>query len=107
MKPLDAPVRIRGEEKDRMRLPLWALRLGRTTPLSDPCGWPSTPEEGLRRSIQLSDFGYRQLIASTRLQHPDASTDAIATFAYTTLSTWEQVRSSLRLAPRTASRGRH
>lgn len=99
-------MRIQGEEKDRMRLPLRALRLGKNNPAFRSLRVAPTPEEGLRRSIQLSDFGYRQLIASTRLHHPDASTETIAEFAYTTLLTWEQVRSSLRLAPRTASRGR-
>lgn len=93
------------EEKRLNVLPLWAQRFGRSSPFSQAPDWPSTPEEGLRCSIQLSDFGHRQLIASTRSEHPEASTDSIVTLAYNTLSAWEQVRSSLRLAPRIPSRG--
>jgi hypothetical protein len=88
-------------------LPLWAHRLRRSSPFSDQLRWPASPVEGLRQSIQLSDLGHRQLIASTRLQHPDASTDSVIKLAYDTLATWEQTRSSLRLPPRAPSRGRH
>jgi len=98
--PIPAP-----EKKHLKALPLWAQRLGRSSRFSGSLSWPATPTEGLRQSIQLSDFGYRQLIASIQLQHPEASTSSITTFAYNTLSTWEQIRSSLRLVPRTSSRG--
>ena len=97
----------RPEEKGDNALPLWARRLGRPTPFSGPAKWPATPAEGLRLSIQLSDFGHRQLIASTRSDHPDASTDSIAKLAYNILSAWERVRSSLRLAPRNSLRGHY
>ena len=93
------------EENGDNTLPLWAKRLGRSTPFSSPAKWPATPAEGLRLSIQLSDFGHRQLIASTRSEHPHESTDSVAKLAYETLSAWEHVRSSLRLAPRNSSHG--
>lgn len=93
------------DEKAHNALPLWAQRLGRSSPFSGPLSWPATPEEGLRQSVHLSDFGHRQLIASTQAQHPAASANSVATFAYNTVSTWDRVRSSLRLAPRNPSRG--
>lgn len=94
------------DEKAHKALPLWAQRLGRSSPFSGPLSSPATPEEGLRQSVQLSDFGHRQLIASTQAQHPEASADSVAKLAYNTVSTWDRIRSSLRLAPRDPSRGR-
>lgn len=107
MEPLDTIVADLPDENTHKALPLWAQRLGRSSSFSKPLSWPATPEEGLRQSIQLSDFGHRQLIASTRLQHPEASADSVAALAYNTVSTWDRVRSSLRLAPRNPSRGHH
>lgn len=94
-------------KKQQKTLPLWAQRLGRSSSPPQSLKWPPTPEEGLWQSVQLSDFGHRQLIASTRLQYPEASTESIAVLAYDTLSSWEQIRSSLRLQPRTPSRGHY
>jgi hypothetical protein len=107
MEPLDTIVAALPDENTHKALPLWAQRLRRSSQFSGPLSWPATPEEGLRQSIQLSDFGHRQLIASTRLQHPNASADSVTTLAYSTLLAGEQVRSSLRLTPRTPLRGRH
>jgi hypothetical protein len=107
MKPSDKIVATLLDEKAHKAVPLWAQRLGRPSPFSGPLSWPATPEEGLRQSVHLSDFGHRQLIASTRLQHPGASADSVTTLAYNTLLAGEQVRSSLRLVPRTSSRDHH
>ena len=106
MEPSNTIVAALLDEKANKALPLWAQRLGRSSPFSGPLSWPATPEEGLRQSVHLSDFGHRQLITSTQLQHPEASADSVATLAYNTVSAWDRVRSSLHLTPRNPSRGR-
>ena len=77
-------------------LPLWAQRLGRSSLLSGSPHWPHTPEEGLRQSLALSDFGHRQLIERGRTDHPGISPDALFDLTYQQICAWQKLRSSLR-----------
>jgi hypothetical protein len=81
-------------------LPLWAQRLGHSGGhLLESPSWPSTPEEGLRQSLALSDLGHRQLIERTRLEHPNMSTEAVHEIIYRQICAWQQLRSTLRFRP--------
>jgi hypothetical protein len=80
-------------------MPLWLKRLSLVRHELRNQTWPATPEDGLRETLALADFGWRAILEQVRRDHPTAGGEELQMLAYRMLCRWQRVRDRLRFRP--------
>lgn len=80
-------------------VPIWLKRLSLVRHELRNQTWPATPEDGLRETLALADFGWRAILEQVRRDHPTAGGEELQMLAYRMLCRWQHVRDRLRFRP--------
>jgi hypothetical protein len=79
--------------------PIWLKALERVSLELRKVEFPARAEDGLRMTLSLADFGWRQILHQVRHEQPGASDEEIAELAYRRVCDWQSIRDKLRFRP--------